>query len=258
MKNKGIPIYIGTSNQPCDRIQEQILVYTLQKNTRAKLDIHFLRANDFPGVSSTGWGTPFTGLRYAIPMLQRNKGKAIYMDMDMINFRDIEEYYNINLYGKPFGMCWDAAQFNKKNPTQPGSFCDSMMLIDCGKTDQFFHWNEILDWRWSTAFKWTFMERIAKWEDKKDRQKNDVVIKIDSRWNSFDGSITDEPVSPHRPEWWDKPQYELDMIFHLHLTALSYQPWHSKYLHAAKATHYRKDITDYWWKLVDEVRSLEV
>jgi len=27
---------------------------------------------------------------------------------------------------------------------------------------------------------------------------------------------------------------------------------------SAKATHHRKDITDYWWQLVDEVRSLEI
>ena len=37
----GIPIFIGTSDHKCDRIQEKIITYTLQKNTTAKLNITF-------------------------------------------------------------------------------------------------------------------------------------------------------------------------------------------------------------------------
>ena len=57
-------------------------MYTLQKNTTAKLNIVFLRASDYTDVSALGWGTPFTGLRYVVPKLMGFKGKAIYMDMD--------------------------------------------------------------------------------------------------------------------------------------------------------------------------------
>jgi len=256
--NKGIPIYIGTSDQPCDKIQEKVLVYTLQKNTKAKLNIHFLRPKNFPKVSAEGWGTPFTGLRYAIPSLEKYKGKAIYMDMDMINFRDIEDFYHINLHNKPFGMCWDANQLNIDDNTR-GSFCDSMMLIDCSKTDEFFKWEEVENWKHKTVFKWEFMKRLRHWENVENRKDNMAVCYIDSRWNSFDGSMTDAlPNPPTSKDFFDKPQYELDMIFHLHLTALSYQPWHSRYLHAAKASHFRRDVSDYWWELVDEVRSFEI
>lgn len=246
-----IPIFVGASDQECDRIQEKILVYTLQKNTSRKLKIHFLRASDFQGVNASGWGTPFTCLRYAIPKLMNYEGKAIYMDMDMINFRDIGEFYDINLHGKPFGMVWDAKQNAGEKGT--GNYCDSLMLIDCGKTEKFFDWDEVHNWYQPNAFKWTFMDRIQKYErNPENRRQNDAVIKIDSRWNCFDGYKTDSEEIDGEQE-----KYNLDQIFQLHFTALSYQPWHSSYLMSAKATHERADLTDYWWSLVDEVNRLD-
>lgn len=244
----GIPIFIGASDHKCDKIQEKILAYTLQKNSAAKLDITFLRASMFPGVSAMGWGTPFTGLRYVIPKLMGFKGKAIYMDMDMINFRDIEDFYNINLYGKPFGMVWDT-KFNGH-----GGYCDSMLLMDCSKTNEFFTWEEAHDYyEKKCGFKWVFAERVNKYEDKDKPMQNEAVVRLDSRWNCFDGDITDGILSNDGK----LPRYDLDQIFQLHLTALSYQPWHSSYLMSAKATHMRPDVSDYWWELVDEVNSLE-
>ena len=245
---KGIPIFIGASDHKCDRIQEKILAYTLQKNTAAKLDITFLRASMFPGVSAMGWGTPFTGLRYVIPKLMGFKGKAIYMDMDMINFRDIEDFYNINLYGKPFGMVWDT-KFNGH-----GGYCDSMLLMDCSLTNEFFTWEEVHDYyEKKSGFKWVFTERVKRYENKDKPMQNEAVVRVDSRWNCFDGDITDGILNKDGK----LPRYDLDQIFQLHLTALSYQPWHSSYLMSAKATHMRPDISDYWWELVDEVNSLE-
>lgn len=246
-----IPIFIGASDQECDRIQEKILVYTLQKNTNRKLKIHFLRASDFQGVNASGWGTPFTCLRYAIPKLMNYEGKAIYMDMDMINFRDIGEFYDIYLHGKPFGMVWDAKQNAGEKGT--GNYCDSLMLIDCEKAQHFFDWDEVHNWYQPNAFKWTFMDRIQKYEkNPKNRRQNDAVINIDSRWNCFDGYKTDSEEIDGKQE-----KYDLDQIFQLHFTALSYQPWHSAYLMSAKATHERPDLTDYWWSLVDEVNRLD-
>ena len=251
----GIPIFIGASDQECDRIQEKILVYTLQKNTNAKLDITFLRASNFPKVSALGWGTPFTGLRYVIPKLMEYQGRAIYMDMDMINFRDIEDFYNIDLHGKPFGMIWDSKQSVGERRAR-GSYCDSMMLMECWNAPKFFDWDEVHNWYNTKAgFKWEFMRRLRKFENPDNPIDNRAVQRIDSRWNCFDGQVTDAPLNDKGEI---EEQYTLDQAFQIHLTALSYQPWHSSYLMSAKATHQRPDITDYWWSLVDEVNSLEI
>lgn len=251
----GIPIFIGASDHECDKIQEKILVYTLQKHSTAKLNITFLRASNFPKVSALGWGTPFTGLRYVIPKLMGYEGRAIYMDMDMINFRDIQDFYHINLLGKPFGMIWDSKQ-SVGDRRARGSYCDSMMLMDCEQASNFFNWDEVHNWYDSQAgFKWEFMKRLRKWEDADNPIDNKAVTKIDSRWNCFDGQVTDAPLNDKNEI---EEQYSLEQVFQVHLTALSYQPWHSAYLMSAKATHQRPDITDYWWKLVDEVNNFDI
>jgi hypothetical protein len=54
----------------------------------------------------------------------------------------------------------------------------------------------------------------------------------------------------------DKEQFDLDMIWQLHLTALSYQPWHPKYTPHAKASHPRQDLMREWWRLAKIVNSI--
>ena len=63
------------------------------------------------GIEVAG-GTPFTCYRYAIPHMMNFKGRALYTDVDMINFRDIGALFDTDLQGKAFGMVWDALQDN--------------------------------------------------------------------------------------------------------------------------------------------------
>ena len=56
------------------------------------------------------------------------KGRAIYTDVDMINFRNMKHLFDTDLCGKPFGMCWDALQDNgqeERYQTRKGWWCDS-------------------------------------------------------------------------------------------------------------------------------------
>ena len=87
-----IKLFIGTSEVE-DRWIEQIYLYSLFKNTKEKLDITFLRPSMFKDWNTKGWGTPFTCFRYAVPELMGFKGRAIYTDVDQLNFRDISELY---------------------------------------------------------------------------------------------------------------------------------------------------------------------
>ena len=65
------------------------------------------------------------------------KGRALYTDVDMINFRDIGALFDTDLEGKPFGMVWDELQDNGKKGRElgypRGFWCDSVLLIDCEK-----------------------------------------------------------------------------------------------------------------------------
>ena len=91
-----IRIFVGTSETE-DKWIERVLVYTLLENTDRELEITMMRPSMFEDWNKTGWGTPFTCFRYAIPHLCDYKGKAIYMDCDQMSFRDIGEFYDTDL-----------------------------------------------------------------------------------------------------------------------------------------------------------------
>jgi len=100
-----IKIFIGTSPGTDDLPAEKALEYSLLKHSSEPLEIHFMRNGDpsFMGdFNSSGWATPFTNLRWAIPAYCEYQGRAIYMDVDQLNLRDISELYNVNMQGKPF------------------------------------------------------------------------------------------------------------------------------------------------------------
>lgn len=268
-----IPIYIGTSNTG-DELAEKVLVYSLLKNTEHPLKITFLRHKDFSDWCIKGWGTPFTCLRYAIPELEGFKGKAIYMDVDMINMRDIADLWKTDLEGKPFGMVWDALQDNGRNMDR-GWWCDSVLIMDCTQGKDWFELDEIKNWnnRNGGCFKWEFMSRLGNSKvdlrgeysesSPKSREYSEKFVRqLDARWNSFDGTVTSiKPKgydqSNFRGAYWDKEQLKLEECFQIHLTALSYQPWHPRYLKAAKSTHWRPDIMSLWWHYAESVRKIE-
>lgn len=250
-----IRLFIGTSENH-DKTIEKIYTYSILKNTTSKVDITFLRPSMFPDWKRQGWGTPFTCFRYAIPELCNFKGKAIYTDVDMINFRDIAHLWRTDLKGKAFGMVWDSLQMNsekfKDTDQERGWWCDSVMLIDCEKAKPYVHSIEEQA-QSNKTYKWAFMAGIG---SPYKEQSKDVVLELDARWNSFDGADTSYPYKRPYPKD-ERVIFRADEIWQLHLTALSYQPWHPKYNPYAKASHRRQDLMDIYWQYNKEVKMLE-
>jgi hypothetical protein len=101
-----IKIFVGTSKNGEDTQAEMALSYSLNFHSSVPLDIHFMRNTDDPqnpvgGFKDYTWWTPFTNLRWAIPEVCDFKGRAIYMDVDQLNFRDINDLYTMDLHGAP-------------------------------------------------------------------------------------------------------------------------------------------------------------
>ena len=248
-----IRLFIGTSEHEEPTI-EAIYLYSIFKNTDHPVEVTFLRPSMFPDWKRKGWGTPFTCFRYAIPELCGFKGRAIYTDVDMINFRDIYHLWRTNLKGKPFGMVWDSLQMNDKKWQDTeharGWWCDSVMLIDCEKAKDWIDPISVQG-QWNGTYKWYFMEKIGS-PHRKESSK--IVQELDCRWNSFDGSDTSAFYEPEvkghrmRKTGFKKVQLPLEEIWQVHLTALSYQPWHPKYNPHAKASHNRQDIMEVYWR----------
>ena len=95
------------------------------------------------------------------------------------------------------------------------------------------------------------MERIG---SPNKKTSNEFVTQLDPRWNSFDGANTS--MRPHGEGYFGKHLFDLDECWQIHLTSLSYQPWHPRYLMAAKATHWRPEISALWWNLLEEANQI--
>ena len=252
-----VNLFIGSGGKH-DEKAAKIYLHTLYSNTRRNLKITWLSPDTMDSDwNRTNWGTPFTCYRYAIPHMMNFKGKALYTDVDMINFRDIGALFDTSLNGKPFGMVWDALQDNGKKGRDlgypRGFWCDSVMLIDCEKAKEFVDPIDTMK-RWKNrSYKWRVMDKLGSPYKEKTEE---LVESLDSRWNCFDGSNPAQAPLNGGTDFMDKEQFDLDMIWQLHLTALSYQPWHPKYTPHAKASHPRQDLMREWWRLAKIVNSI--
>ena len=83
-----------------------------------------------------------------------------------------------------------------------------------------------------------------------------MIHPISSKWNSFDGFITDDPKLDGAENRKLGGSYELGEIYQLHWTGLSSQPWHPKYTPHGKSIHPRPDLVKLLWKYAYEVRKI--
>jgi|TARA_B110000305_G_C19452387_1_gene648727 hypothetical protein len=258
-----IRLFIGTSEKE-DFLMEQIYIYSIYKNLPVdrNIEITFLRPSMFPDWDRSTWGTPFTCFRYAVPELCNFKGRALYTDVDMINFRNIGHLFDTNLDDKPFGFVWDALSDNGKLGRSQGKgrgwWCDSVMIYDCEKAKPYMDSIDVMQ-KWSknnnTSYKYKFGEKLGMPHKK---QSKEFVNVIDPRWNSFDGADPSKSVSDEdRGDFWKKEQFSAEYMWQLHLTGLSYQPWHPRYNCFSKATHWRQDLMEIWWRYADIIRKME-
>ncbi len=252
-----VNLFIGSGGKH-DEKAAKIYLYSLFKNTTRKINITWLSPETMDkDWNKSSWGTPFTCYRYAIPHLMNYKGKALYTDVDMVNFRDIGHLFDTSLNGKAFGMVWDALQDNGQRGRDlgypRGFWCDSVLLIDCEKAKDFVDpIEEMKKWK-GASYKWRVMEKLGSPHKEKTME---LVEQLDARWNSFDGTNPSVKPLDGSTDWTKKEQFDLDMIWQLHLTALSYQPWHPKYTPHAKASHPRPDLMEEWWRLAKIVNTL--
>ena len=167
-----LKIFIGSSSNHEDSPIECIYEYTLRKNSKKDLDIIWMRQSYdkdsyWFNWDTSEWFTPFSGFRWGIAEACQFKGKALYTDVDMKNFRDISHLFNYNLDGKPFGMVWDSQQDNGKKGAKLGVprgwWCDSVMLFDCEKAKPYMDSiKDMEEWsaKTSKSYKWEFGEKL--------------------------------------------------------------------------------------------------
>ena len=136
-----IRVFVGSD--PRQGPAERVLEWSIRQRTAATVDFFWLRAGDpgfevgprsegeiwnigrEPGHPKSGkWGTDFSCFRMAIPEICGWKGRAIYLDSDMIVLGDIHE-----LWCLPMAAAWKATSAKVMD----------VCLIDCSSSPPWFN-----------------------------------------------------------------------------------------------------------------------
>ncbi len=224
-----LKIFIGSSSNHEDSPIECIYEYTLRKNCPIDLDIKWMRQSNnvnsyWYGWNTSEWFTPFSGFRWGIAEACQFKGRALYTDVDMINFRDISEVFNLNMFDKPFAARL-ASRFKGFQPC--------FMLIDCERAKKFLDSKEQI-----MSDKFSHNKYMSKFLKKPVYRDSTFFAEIDPRWNCLDGETL-----------------ELEEIFQLHFTNMSTQPWTPEWYTGEISTHPRRDILEVYFELLEEASS---
>jgi hypothetical protein len=209
-----IKIFVGTSANNEDAEAEMVLEYTLRKNTTIPLDITWMRQSQdassiWGGWNTPRWSTPFSGFRWAIPEACGFTGRAIYMDVDQLNLRDISDLFSIDMHNRPM-----AARRGKRFGGH--EFC--VILMDC----------EVLG---------DMLQPVARMKGNPDIHHryigmfsgSDHVLDLDPRWNCHDGD-----------------GLPIEDIWHLHYTEMATQPWKPTWFTGQTREHPRADLVKLW------------
>ena len=230
MKNEiqePVRVFIGTSPNGEDAEAEMVLEYSLRKHSSRPIDITWMRqSRDSRSIWHCGrrgwrtgkWTTPFTGFRWAIPEACNFQGKAIYMDVDMINLHDINELFSLTFAEDKVIMARPGLKSNYR-------LC--VMLMDCEKLKAFIPPVKKL-------------QRLKRGH----RQISDTLLNsdyiqtLDSRWNCLDGE-----------------DLAIDDIWHLHYTKMASQPWKPAWYLGEAEAHARPEIADLWFQYKEEAMA---
>lgn len=173
-----ISLYVGCSPNGEDAESMVVLEYTARKVTTGDLKIHWMQLTHDAkspwfcgegGWNSSRWPTPFSAFRWGIPWAAGYKGKAIYMDSDMIIQSDLRELWETPLdkgtivgakSADRFCVClWDCEGFGKL--VQQNKLPDTKTR----RADPLYH----------EMMKRGFMSNAH------------LITSIDPMWNNFDG-----------------------------------------------------------------------
>lgn len=179
-----IRLFVGTDRS--QRIGLRVLEYSIGKHTAHPFEVHSLESIQLPepedkrNVQRTG----FSFSRFAIPELCDFRGKAIYMDADMLVFQDIARLWNIPFQDHKMLVQADVLEgaaspsrtlFRRatKRPKQT-----AVSLLDCSR----LHWNAEhivagLDGRY------TYKELMS---DICILDESEIGYQIPAEWNSLE------------------------------------------------------------------------
>lgn len=209
------PIRIFIGSEPKVRIAEQVLIYSIRARTEAATTFTIMDGDGWQVPSDLRQGTGFSLRRWMIPQFCGFKGRAIYLDADMLVHADIKELWDMpDTTPNPEACIWCAFEVDKYNRVRP-AMQSSMMVIDCERAHE-----------WQVPKIWDYMRRgmsypefmHARWVPRAQIQE------ISKAWNSFnrytDGvtKLTHYTVEQRQP-WYRPEEHQLTSLWERELIA---------------------------------------
>lgn len=204
-----IRVFVGADDS--QMVAGRVLEHSIRQHTRHPVEVFFMcnMPVPHPKHAKNRPGTGFSFNRFLIPKLAGYRGKAIYLDADMLVCDDIEKLWNLPLAGKKV-LCsaqtatpagWEEGRNNclgeDRHWTSGRQL--SVMLMDCERLD----WDveEII--RGLDEDRYTYTDLMARL---RILDEDDVSDTIPSEWNCL--------------EWYDEDRSCL-----VHFTVVPTQPW---------------------------------
>ena len=113
-------IFVGSSPHLLDMESDLVLEHSIRKHSCIPVQITWMRQGEgtfWTGWRTEAWATPFSGFRWGVPAACEFKGRAVYMDNEIVVQGDVAELARGDLGGKPVMARW------------PGRLCVSVR--DC-------------------------------------------------------------------------------------------------------------------------------
>jgi len=128
-----IQVYVGTDRSQA--LAVDVLAYSIRRHTNQAVAIHSMRDLDIPAPRDIRQGqrTGFSFARWAIPELADYRGRAIYMDADMLVFRDICELWNVQMGDSKLAILEPHRKIGRNVRVNVNE--TSVMVLDCTRCD---------------------------------------------------------------------------------------------------------------------------
>ena len=187
------PIRVYVASTVSERLPVKVLEYSIKQHCSATVEVMALCDADIqiplPVAPENQPRTPFSFQRFLIPQVRGYNDRAIYLDSDMLVFKDIRQ-----LWSRPFGNADVLASYSDSASDRKPQF--SVMLLDC------------------SSLKWDI---------------NEIVSQLDSGALTYEQLMYDfvlaNTSATIEPDWNALETYSPHKTALLHYTDMNTQPW---------------------------------
>ena len=190
-----IRVFIGCD--PSQLLASRVLQHSIERNTCKKVEFRNIDNTIMPKYNNTADApaTSFSFARFGIPSLTAYQGRAIYLDADMLVFKDIYDLWSMPMGDAKLLLQAEPSVDELKLQSKP-TVQNAVLLMDCGRLE----WNP---------------ERIIA----------DLGIKYDrSQLMSF-GFMNEKDLLSAVPTKWNALDWYDENTCLLHYTRVETQPW---------------------------------